>query len=128
VRLNGHNFLLSLNARRAKELGMASTVFHSVYGLPPAKGQEHDITTARDLLLLCQELLKHGGTLRYTFTRERLFRPNIAGKTVQMRTHNHLLARVEGCDGFKTGFIAQSGYSIAVTAARHRQRVIGNWR
>ena len=33
--------------RRAKELGMNSTLFHSVHGLPPGKGQEHDITTAR---------------------------------------------------------------------------------
>jgi D-alanyl-D-alanine carboxypeptidase (penicillin-binding protein 5/6) len=110
--------------RRAKELGMASTVFHSVHGLPPGKGQEHDITTARDLSLLCRELLKHGDTLRYTSTREHPFRPNVAGKTIQMRTHNHLLGHVEGCDGLKTGYITQSGYSIAVTAARHGQRVI----
>lgn len=41
-----------------------------------------------------------------------------------MRTHNHLLGHVEGCDGLKTGYIAQSGYSIAVTAARRGQRVI----
>jgi D-alanyl-D-alanine carboxypeptidase len=41
-----------------------------------------------------------------------------------MRTHNHLLGHVEGCDGLKTGYITQSGYSIAVTAARHGQRVI----
>jgi serine-type D-Ala-D-Ala carboxypeptidase (penicillin-binding protein 5/6) len=115
---------IELMNRRAKELGMANTVFHSVHGLPPAKGQEHDVTTARDLSLLCRELLKHGDTLRYTSTREHPFRPNAAGKTVRMRTHNHLLARVEGCDGFKTGYIAQSGYSIAVTAARHGQRVI----
>jgi D-alanyl-D-alanine carboxypeptidase (penicillin-binding protein 5/6) len=115
---------IELMNRRAKELGMASTVFHSVHGLPPAKGQEHDVTTARDLSLLCRELLKHSDTLRYTSTREHAFRPNVAGKTIQMRTHNHLLAGVEGCDGFKTGYIAQSGYSIAVTAARHGQRVI----
>ena len=110
--------------QRAKELGMTSTVFHSVHGLPPAAGQEHDVTTARDLSLLCRELLKHPDTLRYTSTREHSFRPNVAGKTVQMRTHNHLLSHVEGCDGFKTGYIVQSGYSIAVTAARHGQRVI----
>jgi D-alanyl-D-alanine carboxypeptidase (penicillin-binding protein 5/6) len=115
---------IELMNRRAKELGMASTVFHSVHGLPPAKGQEHDVTTARDLSLLCRELLKHSDTLRYTSTREHAFRPNVAGKTIQMRTHNHLLAGVEGCDGLKTGYIAQSGYSIAVTAARHGQRVI----
>jgi D-alanyl-D-alanine carboxypeptidase (penicillin-binding protein 5/6) len=115
---------IELMNRRARDLGMTSTVFHSVHGLPPAAGQEHDVTTARDLSLLCRELLKHPDTLRYTSTREHPFRPNVPGKTVQMRTHNHLLGHVEGCDGFKTGYIAQSGYSIAVTAARHGQRVL----
>jgi D-alanyl-D-alanine carboxypeptidase (penicillin-binding protein 5/6) len=110
--------------RRAKELGMNSTVFHSVHGLPPGKGQEHDVTTARDLSILCRELLKHPDTLRYTSTRERPFRPNVAGKTVIMRTHNHLLGHVEGCDGLKTGYITASGFSIAVTAARQGQRII----
>jgi D-alanyl-D-alanine carboxypeptidase (penicillin-binding protein 5/6) len=110
--------------RRAKELGMNSTVFHSVHGLPPGKGQEHDVTTARDLSILCREVLKHPDTLRYTSTRERPFRPNVAGKTVIMRTHNHLLGHVEGCDGLKTGYITASGFSIAVTAARQGQRVI----
>ena len=110
--------------RRAKELGMNSTLFHSVHGLPPGKGQEHDVTTARDLSILCREVLRHPDTLRYTSARERPFRPNVAGKTVIMRTHNHLLGHVEGCDGFKTGYITASGFSIAVTAARHGQRVI----
>jgi serine-type D-Ala-D-Ala carboxypeptidase (penicillin-binding protein 5/6) len=115
---------LELMNRRAKELGMTSTVFHSVHGLPPSKGQEHDVTTARDLALLCRELLKHPDTLRYTSTREHSFRPNVSGKTIDMRTHNHLLGQVEGCDGLKTGYITQSGFSIAVTAARNGQRVI----
>jgi serine-type D-Ala-D-Ala carboxypeptidase (penicillin-binding protein 5/6) len=115
---------LELMNRRAKELGMNNTVFHSVHGLPPGKGQEHDVTTARDLAILCRELLKHPDTLRYTSTRERPFRPNVTGKTVIMRSHNHLLGHVDGCDGLKTGYIATSGYSIAVTAARNGQRVI----
>ena len=115
---------IELMNRRAKELGMNSTVFHSVHGLPPGKGQEHDVTTARDLSILCREVLKHPDTLRYTSTRERPFRPNVAGKTVIMRTHNHLLGHVEGCDGLKTGYITASGFSIAVTAARNGQRII----
>ena len=111
--------------KKAKELGMHSTVFHSVHGLPPAPGQEHDVTTARDLSILCRELvLKHPDTLRYTSTRERPFRPNAGTKTIVMRTHNHLLGHVEGCDGLKTGYITQAGYSIAVTASRHGQRII----
>ena len=39
-------FVELMNAK-AKELGMTSTVFHSVHGLPPSRGQEHDVTTAR---------------------------------------------------------------------------------
>jgi D-alanyl-D-alanine carboxypeptidase (penicillin-binding protein 5/6) len=99
-------------------------VFNSVHGLPPSAGQQHDVTTARDFAVLCRELLKRKDTLRYTSTRERPFRPN-GGKTmVMMRTHNHLLGSVEGCDGFKTGYITAAGYSIAVTAQRKGQRVI----
>src|SRR5437879_5144920 len=116
---------VELMNHRAKELGMNSTVFHSVHGLPPGRGQEHDVTTARDLSLLCRELLlKHPDTLRYTSTRERPFRPNAGDKTIIMRTHNHLLGHVEGCDGLKTGYITQAGFSIAVTASRHGQRIV----
>jgi serine-type D-Ala-D-Ala carboxypeptidase (penicillin-binding protein 5/6) len=115
---------VELMNRRAAELGMTSTVIHSVHGLPPGKGQEHDVTTARDFARLCREVLKHTDTLRYTSTRERPFRPNVPGKTVVMRNHDHLLSQVEGCDGLKTGYFAQAGYSIAATAARKGQRVI----
>src|ERR1051326_736695 len=115
---------VELMNQRARQLGMSNTVFHCVHGLPPAAGQDHDLTTARDFSLLCRELLKHKDTLRYTSTRERTFRPNAGKKTVTMRTHNHLLGHVEGCDGLKTGWIAQAGYSIAVTASRGGQRVI----
>jgi serine-type D-Ala-D-Ala carboxypeptidase (penicillin-binding protein 5/6) len=62
--------------------------------------------------------------LRYTATRERPFRPDAGKKTVKMRNHNHLLGHVVGCDGLKTGYIAQAGYSIAVTASRNGQRVL----
>jgi len=115
---------LELMNKRARELGMTSTVFHSVNGLPPARGQEHDVTTARDISILCREALKHADTLRYSSTRDRTFRPNAGSKTVAMHTHNHLLGRVPGCDGLKTGYISDSGFSIAVTAARNGRRII----
>jgi len=115
---------VALMNQKAKELGMNSTVFHSVHGLPPAPGQEHDVTTARDLSILCRTLLRHPDTLRYTATREHSFRPNVPGKTVLMHTHNHLLGHVEGCDGLKTGYITQAGFSIAVTAAKNGHRLV----
>jgi D-alanyl-D-alanine carboxypeptidase (penicillin-binding protein 5/6) len=115
---------VELMNQRANQIGMANTQFHSVHGLPPGAGQQPDVTTARDLSVLCRELLKHQDTLRYTSTREREFRPNAGNKTVVMRTHNHLMGQFEGCDGFKTGYFTQAGFSIAATAARNGQRVI----
>lgn len=117
-------FVELMNAK-ARELGMNNTIFHSVHGLPPGRGQEHDVTTARDFSILCRDLvLKHPEALKYTSTRERVFRPDAGKKTVVMRTHNHLLARIDGCDGLKTGYFAQAGFSIAVTASRNGHRII----
>lgn len=115
---------VDLMNQKAKQLGMTSTVFHSVHGLPPAAGQEHDVTTPRDFALVCRALMNYPDTLRYTSTRERPFRPDAGKKTVNLRTHNHLLSRVQGCDGLKTGYITAAGYSIACTASRNGHRVI----
>ena len=42
---------------RARELGMHDTVYHSVHGLPPSKGQRADMTSAYDLATLASELV-----------------------------------------------------------------------
>lgn len=115
---------VGLMNHRARELGMTSTKFSSVHGLPPGPGQPHDVTTARDLARLGIEVLKRRDTLRYTSTRQRVFRPQAAGRAVVMENHNHLLRQLEGCDGLKTGYIAAAGFSIAVTASRQGHRVI----
>ena len=114
---------LELMNQRAKALGMNATVFHSVHGLPPGPGQEPDVTTPRDLARLCLALLKHKDTLRYTSVHERPFRPD-AKEPFIMRTHNHLMAEFEGCDGLKTGYYKEAGFSIAATAQRQGRRVI----
>jgi D-alanyl-D-alanine carboxypeptidase (penicillin-binding protein 5/6) len=94
---------VELMNKRAKELGMTSTVFHSVHGLPPGPGQQPDTTTARDLSRLCAELLKHPDTLRYTSTRQRPFRTNVPAKTIDMRTHNHLMGQLEAATDSRPG-------------------------
>lgn len=114
---------VALMNQKARELGMVNTTFNSVHGLPPAPGQADDVTTARDFSILCRALiLTHPEALRYTSARQRTFRPG--PKNVIMRSHNHLLADVSGCDGLKTGYIDKAGYSIAVTAARNGKRII----
>jgi len=114
---------VDLMNRRAKELGMNNTVVRTVHGLPPSKGQEPDEMSPRDLSILCRELLKHPDVLRYTSTKTHTFRPGSPAH-VDMRNHDHLLGSVVGCDGFKTGYYAKAGYTIALTAQRNGQRVI----
>lgn len=114
---------VELMNKRAKELGMTSTVFQSVHGLPPSSGQRPDCTTPRDLSLLAIELLKHKDTLRYTSTIKRTFREGTKNPMI-MENHNHLLGVFQGCDGLKTGYFTLAGYSIAATAERSGRRVI----
>ncbi len=111
---------VSLMNEKAKELGMVNTTFYSVHGLPPSKGQGVDVTTAEDLGKLAVELAKRKEVFDYTNTRERDFRD---GKFV-LRTHNHLLAQVNGADGMKTGFFQAGGFSIVASAKRNGVRVI----
>ena len=111
---------VALMNKRAAELGMKGTQFHSVHGLPPAEGQQPDRTTAVDLAVLSRELARNPETFRYTGTAEREFRDG----TFILRTHNHLLKSVAGCDGLKTGYFKAAGFSIVATAKRDGVRII----
>ena len=108
---------------KARELGLSPvTQFQSPHGLPPGAGQRPDITTPRDFAKLCRALLQaHPEALKYTSMTYKVFREN---PLFEMRTHNHLLGAVPGCDGLKTGYFADAGYSIAATAQRDGARVI----
>lgn len=111
---------VALMNQKAQELGMKDSHFHSVHGLPPSEGQEPDVTTARDLAILCQALIKRPDTFKYTATKSRGFRND----TFMMYNHNKLLNQVPGCDGLKTGYFQAGGFSIAATAKRGGVRII----
>jgi D-alanyl-D-alanine carboxypeptidase (penicillin-binding protein 5/6) len=111
---------IALMNQKAQELGMKNSVFHSVHGLPPSAGQQPDITTARDLAILCRELAKRPEALKYTGTQSRGFRDD----KFMMHNHNKLLTRVPGCDGFKTGYYEAAGFSVAATAKKGGVRII----
>jgi D-alanyl-D-alanine carboxypeptidase (penicillin-binding protein 5/6) len=116
-------FIERMNAK-ALELGMMHTTFHSPNGLPPVHGQLPDHTTPRDLALLSRYLLLHTDILRYTSVRARAFGTGVRLQTVAMTNHNHLLGRIAGCDGLKTGFTNGAGFCLAATAQRGSNRVI----
>ncbi len=111
---------VALMNQRAAELGMKDSHFYSVHGLPPSKGQEVDRTSARDLAILSLELARRTDIFEYTGTTERPIRD---GKFI-LRNHNHLLGKVTGCDGFKTGYFQAAGFSIVATAKRGGVRII----
>jgi D-alanyl-D-alanine carboxypeptidase (penicillin-binding protein 5/6) len=111
-------FVPRMNARAAM-LGMTSTRFESVHGLPPGAGQKPDISTARDLSRLGRALAERSDVLKYTSTKQRGFRDDTFG----MSNHNHLLGQ-GGCDGLKTGYFKAGGYSSLTTAERDGRRVV----
>ena len=111
---------VALMNQKAQELGMKNTKFHSVHGLPPSEGQEADLTTARDIAILCRALAKKPEALKYTSTQSKGFRED----KFMMHNHNKLLGQIAGCDGFKTGFYQAAGFSIAATALRGGVRMI----
>jgi serine-type D-Ala-D-Ala carboxypeptidase (penicillin-binding protein 5/6) len=113
---------VDLMNRKAQQIGMTNTKFHSVHGLPPGKDQQPDVSTPRDIAKLCQELLRWD-VLRYSSVKERPFRTDAAQPFI-MRNHNHLIGNFEGCDGFKTGYYRSAGFSIAATAAKKNVRAI----
>lgn len=109
---------------RARELGMTQTLFRSPHGLPPSsrKIEDGDLTSPRDLATLSLHLIRHTNVLAYTSVKQRTFRPG--PKRIEMVNHNHLLGKVVGVDGLKTGFTRGAGFCLAATAFRNGRRVI----
>jgi len=118
-------FVELMNAK-AHELGMAHTTFRTPHGLPPAsrKISEGDLTTARDFAILSRYLLLKTDVLKYTSVRTRNFGPPVRVEPVVMNNHNHLLGKLAGVDGLKTGFTNGAGFCLATTALRNGNRVI----
>ena len=102
--------------RRARQLGMTSTVYRNASGLP----NPDQYTTARDQAQLALALYRDfPREYRYFATRQFYFRGNV------IHNHNHLLDWYDGADGIKTGYIGASGYNLAASAVRNGRRLIG---
>ncbi|MBI5768218.1 MAG: D-alanyl-D-alanine carboxypeptidase [Verrucomicrobia bacterium] len=118
-------FVELMNAK-ARELGMAHTTFRTPHGLPPANRRiaDGDLTTPRDFALLSRHLVQKTDVIRYTSVKTRNFGPPVRTKAVEMINHDHLVDRVDGVDGLKTGFTNGAGFCLASTALRKGRRVI----
>jgi D-alanyl-D-alanine carboxypeptidase len=100
---------------KARALGMMRTVYRDASGLP----NDDQITTARDMTLLGRAIQDRFPQYYYYFaTRTFAYR----GK--EMRNHNHLLGRIPGVDGMKTGYIHDSGFNIIVSMRRGPRHIL----
>jgi D-alanyl-D-alanine carboxypeptidase len=108
------NFVAMMNAE-ARRLGMNSTNFINPHGLP-GQGQ---YTTARDLAVLTLAIKREFPQYSGYFSLEGV----MIGKR-KFANYNKLIARFDGADGMKTGYICASGYNQVSTATRNGRSVI----
>jgi D-alanyl-D-alanine carboxypeptidase len=108
------NFARQMTAK-ARTLGMMHTVYRDASGLP----NDEQITTARDMTILARATQDRFPQYYHYFA-TRTFRYH--GE--EFRNHNHLLGRVAGVDGMKTGYIRDSGFNIVVSMRRSGRHLI----
>jgi len=99
----------AMMTRKAKSLGMRHTVFKNASGLP----HPQQVTTARDMATLSRSIYLHFPNKYHHFRLQSL---SHRGRT--HRNHNHLLGKVPGLDGIKTGWVEASGFNLAASAVR----------
>ncbi|MEJ6600977.1 MAG: D-alanyl-D-alanine carboxypeptidase family protein [Verrucomicrobiia bacterium] len=118
-------FVARMN-ERALQLGMLDTIWRTPHGLPPRlrKLSETDQTSPRDLATLSIALLRETDVLHYSSIKSRPFGEGYRAKPVMMRTHNHLIGKVAGVDGLKTGFTRAAGFCLSATAERDGRRIV----
>lgn len=104
-----------LMTRKAHALGMARTTYVNASGLP----DNRQITTARDLSILGRAIQDHFPTYyRYFSTTSFTYAGQVIG------THNHLMSRVEGMDGIKTGYTNASGFNLLSNVRRDGHHIV----
>jgi D-alanyl-D-alanine carboxypeptidase len=108
-------FVKQMN-QKAVELGMMHTHFINPNGLPA----EQQVTTARDLALLAQALLRDFPERVPLYAEIQ----TTIGKNISISTHNAILTNYPGGDGIKTGFTCASGYNLAASATRDGHKLV----
>ncbi len=107
------NFAQLMN-ERARQIGMANSVFKNSTGLP-AEGQA---VTVRELAMLAHHIWTE-----YPDYYDYYSQPEFTWNNITQRNRNPLLRMNIGADGMKTGFTEESGYAIVGSVARDDRRL-----
>jgi len=105
----------ALMTLKAHALGMNSTHFANASGLP--NGEQ--VTTARDLAILGRAVQERFPRHYHYFATHAFY---YDGATIV--NHNHLLDRVEGMDGIKTGYTRASGFNLLTSVKRNGHYIV----
>ena len=105
----------ALMTLKAQQLGMINTRYVNANGLP----DNRQVTTARDMAVLTRAVLRdYPQYYRFFSTEQFTYR----GKTYE--NTNHLLGKMPGVDGLKTGFTNAAGFNLDASAMRNGHRLI----
>jgi D-alanyl-D-alanine carboxypeptidase len=101
--------------RKAHALGMSRTTYVNASGLP----DDRQITTAHDLAVLGTAVQERFPRYFHYFSTHSF---DYAGETIG--NHNHLLGRVDGVDGIKTGYTRASGFNLLTSVHRDGRSLV----
>jgi len=99
----------AMMTRKAHALGMLGTHYANASGLP----NDAQITTAADLARLGRAIQERFPRYYHYFSTEVFDYDGVAN-----RNHNHLLGRIDGLDGIKTGYTRESGFNLLTSVKR----------
>ncbi|HEU5273121.1 MAG TPA: D-alanyl-D-alanine carboxypeptidase [Xanthobacteraceae bacterium] len=100
---------------KAHALGMSRTTYVNASGLP----DDAQVTTARDQAVLGRAIQERFPAY-YTY----FSTPSFVFRGEEIRNHNHLLGRVEGVDGIKTGYTRASGFNLVTSVRRNNRHLV----
>jgi D-alanyl-D-alanine carboxypeptidase (penicillin-binding protein 5/6) len=100
---------------KAQQLGMVNTRYVNPNGLP----DNRQLTSAHDIAILARAVLRDYPQYYAFFSQEEF---TYHGRT--MYNTNHLLGKMPGVDGMKTGFTNAAGFNLCASAMRNGHRLI----
>lgn len=107
---------VGLMNQKAAELGMTGTTFQNASGLD-ADGH---LSTARDIAIMGQELLKYPQITEFTS----IYMDSLRNGETELVNTNKLVRFYEGCNGLKTGTTDGAGSCLCASATRDNMTLI----
>jgi serine-type D-Ala-D-Ala carboxypeptidase (penicillin-binding protein 5/6) len=101
--------------QRAREIGLAKSVFTNSNGLP----DPNEFVTTRELAILARHII-----VDYPEFYKIFGQPDFTWNKIHQQNRNPLLGLVDGADGLKTGFTKEAGYGLVGSAVQGGVRLI----